>query len=152
MAEHIRHTIRKVVQARLVGLPHVADAAAVPEDSFDSSVDRDAVPCAVVEITTEPITRVSGDEPDTDILRRSPTIEIILVARRKATSAIDQLEAMAAEVESRMKADWNGRSFHLQSTDFTDEQKRGDTKFRVATLTYLTDYQTPEGDPTTHLA
>lgn len=148
MAAHIRHELRQEIQARLVGLPHVADAAATPVDSLDSVKGDAGVPCAVVELPAESITHRKGDDESGWTLYRDVTVTIWLLSKRTATSAIEKLEEMVAEAERRMLPDWNGLPFALQSTEFDDEQRRGALPHRAATLTYTLTYKTRQGDAT----
>lgn len=146
MAVHIRHALRQEIQARLVGLPHVADAAATPVDSLDSIRGKDDVPCAAVELENEQIAHRKGDDETGVTLHRDTSIVIWLASKRGVTSAMEKLEEMAAEVELRMLPDWQGFSFMLRTTEFDDERRRGVLPFRAASLSYGITYKTREGD------
>lgn len=146
MAVHIRHALRQEIQARLVGLPHAADAVATPVDSLEEIKGRDDVPCAAVEIGNETIALRKGDDDTGYTLHRETSVAIWLASKRTATSAMEKLEEMAAEVELRMLGDWEGFTFILESTEFDDERRRGVLPFRAATLTYRVTYKTRQGD------
>lgn len=147
MGIHVRHQIRREVQARLVGLPGVASAVTTPLDSLDAVKHDEHLPCVVVDLPTETVSARKGDSETGVTLHRTLSLTVWLGAKPTSSSvAMDILEAMAVEVELRMLPEWNGRCFLLRSTDFDDERKRGALPFRAASLDYEITYTTREGE------
>lgn len=134
----IRTRIRAALKARLSGLP---GAGSDPITSTSEIVAEEQIPIAVVWLDRD----IEGDSSTSDSTHHELEISIVLIGKKDGGSAaIDVLEAMAEEVESRMATPFELIELAWESTSFEDQQE-GKQPYPSATLRYRFEYTTPAG-------
>ena len=144
----IRQRVRDDVVARLAGLPH---AVGDPLTSFTKPAADAKLPIAAVWITAEPVESSYKDGRGSGVVMRTISLTVIVVGvpvTSPTQSAIEVVEDMAAEVELRMKSEFEGERYMLTATTFEDNQA-GERPHLSAGLEYTYEYTTPDGDPST---
>lgn len=145
MADHVRKRIRDAVESTLTGLTTTGSNVFV---SRVYEVEAAKLPCLVITTPSEAINLEGGtlEAPGRDL-----TVEV--KGHAKATTALDDtLDQIAKEVETAMRTDitLGGLSHGLDLTSMdSDLTSDGDKPHGTVTLTYLIQYRTPFGDPTT---
>ena len=127
---------------RLSGLP---EQTSTPRDSLAMVLHADKYPAAIVWIATEEVLERHKGDPEDDIVR-GPAVQIHLIAKATTGTAMDNVEAMAAEVERRMIMPFEVRKFEYENTEF-GESRAGEHPTLTAVLSYGITYTTVEGDP-----
>ena len=137
---HVRQQIRDDLRARMSNLTGQVGG---PFDSLSEIAPSAAVPCTAVAITDEPPPTLMKGDDDRDVLDRTVSASLVIVAKR-----VDDLEKLAAEVERRMASPILGRLPSYQGSSFVAPERGGEFKFHAIAIAYSITYRTNEGDPT----
>lgn len=140
MGAHARQSIRLDLLARMIGVEGLSSSEVFDEDDTPKAANLDRF--IVVVIDSESAIDNGKGDGDARVFERTLDVTIGLRAKTYA-----DLEAMAAEVERRMRTVL-GEDYLPPSTEFGKSGK-GERPHAAANLAYQITYQTSERDPET---